>query len=278
MFSENQEHEELLDTPNSKNFEDATSKLEEWEQEPRSNETFEIGKAKKNSKCNLRKSLAWDSAFFTSAGTRLWMLGIYVVFFLGSIGCSLCFIGSAMCLVYSGVLDPDELSSIIEGVEKDEMHALPGIKEDVHMSCDSISTLESDSLTLESMEADIFEDIRASIQKSTKMSDLANGNSKVPSRVAGLQNGDCEHALPGINEDVCKSCESISTLESDSLTLEGLEADLFQDIRASIQKSSKTSDVANGNSKVPSGMAGFQTGDCKFSLHSLRTLYWPIED
>ena len=70
-----------------------------------------------------------------------------------------------MFLLYLGVLDPEELSSIIEGVEKDEKHALPAIKEDLYMSCESISTLGSDSLTLESVEADLFEDIRASIQK-----------------------------------------------------------------------------------------------------------------
>ncbi|KAF7818582.1 histone H3.v1-like isoform X2 [Senna tora] len=224
---ENQEHVELLDTPNSKNFEDATSKLEEWEQEPRPTETFEIGKAKKNSKCNLRKSLAWDSAFFTSAG----------------------------------VLDPEELSSIIEGVEKDEKHALPCIKEDVHLSCESLTTLESDSMTLESLEADLFEDIRASIQKSSNTSNATNGNRKMPSGMAGFQTGECKHALPGIKEDIRKSCESITTLESDSLTLESLETDLFEDIRASIQKSGKMSNVANGKSKVPSRVAGFQTGD-----------------
>lgn len=225
-LSENQEHAELLDTPNSKKFEDAVSKLEEWEQEPRPNETFEMGKAKKN-KCNLRKSLAWDSAFFTSAG----------------------------------VLDPEELSSIIEGAEKDEKHALPGIKEDLYMSCDSISTLESDSLTLESLEVDLFEDIRASIQKSGKMSEVASGNSKLTSGVAGSQTDDCKRPLPGIKEDVHKSCESVSALESDSLTLESIEANLFDEVRASIQKSSETSDVAIRNSQVSSGVVGLQTVD-----------------
>ncbi|KAJ1395973.1 hypothetical protein SESBI_32942 [Sesbania bispinosa] len=139
QHSENQNHDDLLYTPNSKKFEDAASKLEQWEHEPH---TSEIGKSKKNTKCNLRKSLAWDSAFFTSAG----------------------------------VLDPEELSSIIEGVEKE---ALPRIEEDVYKSCESISTLESDSLTLESveMEGDLFEDVRASIQKSSGKSNLT----KVPS-------------------------------------------------------------------------------------------------
>lgn len=67
LFSEDRELDEMLDTPNSKKFEDASTKIEEWEQEPRLNDSIDIGKTKK-SKCNLRKSLAWDTAFFTSAG------------------------------------------------------------------------------------------------------------------------------------------------------------------------------------------------------------------
>ncbi|KAI4349196.1 hypothetical protein L6164_009819 [Bauhinia variegata] len=182
---ENQEHAELLYTPNSKQFMDAANKLEEWEQAPQPNESLEIDKTKKKSKFNLRKSLAWDSAFFTSAG----------------------------------VLDPEELSSIIEGVEKDEKPALPGIQEDAY---------KHERHALPGIQ-EVYIDER--------------------------------HALPGIQEDVYKSCDSISTLESDSLTLESIEADLFEDIRASIQKSSKKSNAPNGNSEVPSEIVKIQTGE-----------------
>ncbi|KAG5055522.1 hypothetical protein JHK85_008032 [Glycine max] len=152
QHSENQEHSDILCTPNSKKFEDAATKLQQWEHDPHSNDSSGNGKPKKNSKCNLRKSLAWDSAFFTSAG----------------------------------VLDPEELTCIIEGVEKDEKHELPAIQEDVYKSCESISTLASDSLTFESvdMEGDLFEDVRASIQKSSKKSCPAASNTKVPSSPA----------------------------------------------------------------------------------------------
>lgn len=174
-----------------------------------------------------------------------------------------------MFLLYLGVLDPEELSSIIEGVEKDEKHTLPAIKEDLYMSCESISTLGSDSLTLESVEADLFEDIRASIQKSGKTPDVACGRNKVTLGVAGLQTDDCKEALPEIVEDVHRSCESISTLESDSLTLESMEANLFDDIRASIQKSSKSSKMVNRSSPVSSGVVGPQTaGGIFFFTHS----------
>ncbi|XWS55776.1 hypothetical protein CRYUN_Cryun09bG0029700 [Craigia yunnanensis] len=107
-------------------------------------DSLEQDKTRKNGKYNLRKSLAWDSAFFTSAG----------------------------------VLDPEELSSMLGGNEKGEIHALPGIEEDVNKSCESLTTLDSETLTLESLEADLFEDIRASIQKSNKVSDTANSSGK----------------------------------------------------------------------------------------------------
>ncbi|XP_019433275.1 PREDICTED: uncharacterized protein LOC109340146 isoform X2 [Lupinus angustifolius] len=152
-LSENEEQLDIFYTPNSKMFEDATTKFEHWDRKLNSNETTpsERENPKKNTKCNLRKSLAWDTAFFTNAG----------------------------------VLDAEELSSIIEGVEKDEKREN---EEDMYKSCDSISTLGSDSLTFdESVEGDLFEDIRASIQKSCKKSKLASDHCKLPSGISGLQ-------------------------------------------------------------------------------------------
>lgn len=115
------------------------------EQLPQPSLSVEPERTRRTGKCNLRKSLAWDSAFFTS----------------------------------EGVLEPEELSTMIEGAERGGKHMLPGIQEDdVHRSMDSISTFESDNLTLESIEADLFQDIRASIQKSSKSSSEANSSSK----------------------------------------------------------------------------------------------------
>ncbi|TYI44690.1 hypothetical protein ES332_A01G255100v1 [Gossypium tomentosum] len=107
-------------------------------------ESSEQEKTSKNGKYNLRKSLAWDSAFFTS----------------------------------EGFLEPEELSSMLGGNEKGQIQALPGIQEDVNKSYDSLTTLDSETLTLESLEADLFEDVRASIQKSNKVSVTANSSGK----------------------------------------------------------------------------------------------------
>ncbi|KAG5253161.1 cell wall protein [Salix suchowensis] len=106
-------------------------------------ESMEAERMKKKKKYNLRKSIAWDSAFFTSAG----------------------------------VLEPEELSTMMGGGK----HMLPGIDEDIHKSTDSISTLASDNLTLENLDTDLFGDIRASIQRSTKGSDVGNSTSEVVS-------------------------------------------------------------------------------------------------
>lgn len=60
--------------------------------------------------------------------------------------------------------------------------------------------------------------------------------------------------LPGIEEEVYRSMDSISTLESDSnLSLDCLEAELFQDIRASIQMSHKSFNLNSSSIKLSSG-------------------------
>ncbi|RZC83763.1 hypothetical protein C5167_046549 [Papaver somniferum] len=114
------------------------------------------GRSRKNGMCNLRKSLVWDSAFFTN----------------------------------DGVLDAEELSFISNGMRKAAPSTLPGIQEDVRRSAESSSTfnstLDGDSLTRESFEVDFFEDVRASIQRSSKLPNVANANSKVIPGVAGL--------------------------------------------------------------------------------------------
>ncbi|XP_072960575.1 uncharacterized protein [Typha angustifolia] len=94
-------------------------------------------KRNNSSKYNLRKSLAWDSAFFTS----------------------------------EGVLNPEELATVTSTLKKAETSALPGIPEETRRSGESISTLDSDGL--ENLEIELFDNVRASIQKSLGTSDKA---------------------------------------------------------------------------------------------------------
>ncbi|CAI0471544.1 unnamed protein product [Linum tenue] len=118
-------------------------------------ESLEPEQTKKNMKYNLRKSLAWDSAFFTSAG----------------------------------VLEPDELSSMMGKTEEREM--LPGIREELERSTDSLSTLASEGLTMENLEGDLFGDIRASIQKSSGSSCVASSKPN-----SGTRTGSVKAATP----------------------------------------------------------------------------------
>ena len=95
-----------------------------------------------------------------------------------------------MLFCESGVLDAEELSSMIDG-DKSETRMLPGIQEEIYRSTDTISTLESDTLTLESVEANLFEDVRASIQRSSNASKVADESIKVGSGVVAEDRSTC---------------------------------------------------------------------------------------
>ncbi|XP_075669180.1 uncharacterized protein LOC142638984 isoform X2 [Castanea sativa] len=69
-FSENEEHGsvELLESTDANTLEDTFGSFDHMEQVPQPSESKEPEMTTKNRKYNLRKSLAWDSAFHTSAG------------------------------------------------------------------------------------------------------------------------------------------------------------------------------------------------------------------
>ncbi|KAK1400108.1 flocculation protein FLO11-like [Heracleum sosnowskyi] len=138
---------------------DLSNGLDEQLQQPF--ETAEPVSLKKTGRYNLRKSLAWDSAFFESPG----------------------------------FLDAEDISTIIDGAEKGKLHLLPGIDEDVSRSTESISTLLSENLTLKSLEADLFEDIRASIQKSSKASGTSNAKRKAAAKETDKASKESEKPL-----------------------------------------------------------------------------------
>ena len=76
------------------------------------------------------------------------------------------------------------MSSMITNSDKIEKHILPGIQEELTGSTESISTLQSDSLIPESNDDDLFLDIRASIQRSSKKApNLINSSSKIAAMV-----------------------------------------------------------------------------------------------
>ncbi|XP_047042827.1 endochitinase A-like [Lolium rigidum] len=92
---------------------------------------------------NLRKSLAWDSAFFTG----------------------------------EGVLDTEELGIVNSTFRKAQgSRLLPGIAEELRRSTESTtSTIESESFLLESLDSDLFDNVRASVQRTLGKPDKAPG-------------------------------------------------------------------------------------------------------
>ncbi|KAL9264521.1 hypothetical protein AKJ16_DCAP09509 [Drosera capensis] len=64
-----------------------------------------------------------------------------------------------------------------------------------------------------------------------------------------------------ILEDISKSTDSVCSFKSDSLTLEGLEADLFCYVRASIQMSSKVSNSGTSSDMESTNISRARTAD-----------------
>ncbi|XP_039027679.1 uncharacterized protein LOC120161533, partial [Hibiscus syriacus] len=110
--------------------------------------------------CIARRSLAWDAAFFTSAGM----------------------------LTYTWGTESRRVVLVNNGYRKSETvtHILPGIEQEFWKSTESDSTLDSD-YSLSSLEIDLFDDMRASMQKSSKESNLLNSSSKLQSQT-GIPN------------------------------------------------------------------------------------------
>ncbi|CAB4301005.1 unnamed protein product [Prunus armeniaca] len=151
--------EELLQTMNSRNTGNAFNFLGQEEEILLPSESLEPERTRKPDNYNFRKSLAWDNAFFTSAG----------------------------------VLDSKELSIVNRGFRKCKANQLPGIEE-VWRSTESISTINSGCSSLASLEFELFEDNRSSVQKPTSSLKLKRGGgmqniytSKKPDASSGMR-------------------------------------------------------------------------------------------
>ncbi|KAG9453339.1 hypothetical protein H6P81_006243 [Aristolochia fimbriata] len=132
-----------------------TKVTEQMELLPVESEPSEAKQFGRAPKCNLRKSLAWDNAFFTS----------------------------------EGVLDAEELAMVTKTSRKAVAPSLPGIEEDLRRSTESNTTIGSESWALESIEVDLFDHLRASVRcsgdESDKTSDVSSSSSKAGSSKLG---------------------------------------------------------------------------------------------
>ncbi|KAF2318594.1 hypothetical protein GH714_009224 [Hevea brasiliensis] len=171
--------EELLETLNFKvgdNGADITGHVE-----PKSL-PFESTLTPTNVIDSLRKSLAWDSAFFTSAG----------------------------------VLDAEELSIINRGFRRPETLPFPRFEEEIWRSAESNSTTNSDCYSLASLEIDLFDDIKASIHKSLDASSNGATSTCKLKREKGRKNGHASK-IPHVSSGVKHADSSGESKPSSSL-------------------------------------------------------------
>uniref|UniRef100_A0A6N2M3B2 Uncharacterized protein n=1 Tax=Salix viminalis TaxID=40686 RepID=A0A6N2M3B2_SALVM len=168
----------------------------------------ETGASQSESEFNLRKSLAWDSAFFSSPGVldpeELETLSIRIVengvYTTGGAelrpvpsqaagpvknnGVDECALRKSLAwdsafFTSSGVLNAEELSLVNGGFRPSEAHLLPGIEE-VWGSTESNSTRNTASYSLASLEIDLLDNMRAFMQKSHEApSNTATSTGKV---------------------------------------------------------------------------------------------------
>ncbi|KAL3581456.1 hypothetical protein D5086_015788 [Populus alba] len=177
----------------------------------------ETDASQSESEFNLRQSLAWDSAFFTSPGVldpeELETLSIRVVDngvdtagggdlrsvpsrSAGPEGksaideCSLrkSLTWDSAFLTSSGVLSAEELSFVNGGFRLSQGHTRPGIKE-VWRSAESNSTRNADAYSLASLEIDLFDNMRVSMQKSNDASSAKETSSRKVRRENEMQRG-----------------------------------------------------------------------------------------
>ncbi|XP_038890687.1 uncharacterized protein LOC120080187 isoform X2 [Benincasa hispida] len=149
----------------------------------------------RDSKCNLRMSLAWDTAFFTSPGV-LEPEELFTALNSRNYDNVVNILGNEEHLLLSsqslepdtnskaenynyrnslawdngfftseGVLNPSELAIVNDGLKKSESHLVPVIEDEVWRSMESNNTFDSEGSSLTRLEMDLFEDIRASIPK-----------------------------------------------------------------------------------------------------------------
>ncbi|KAJ6322907.1 hypothetical protein OIU77_012694 [Salix suchowensis] len=149
------------------------------------------------SEFNLRKSLAWDSAFFTSPGVldpeELEALSI-----LGKSAIDECSLRRSLAwdsafFTSSGVLNAEELSLVNGGFRLSQGHTLPGIIE-VWRSAESNSTRNADAYSLASLEIDLFDNMRSSVQKSNDASSTRETSTRKVRRENEMQRGNTSKA------------------------------------------------------------------------------------
>lgn len=107
---------------------------------------------------SLRKSLAWDSEFFTSEGEPHGQLIVLILLKESMVKC----ISQSLLGFLIGVLNPEELAIYNSTYSKAIGLKLPEIHEELRKSAESTSTLDGGSQAFENFEVHFYENLRAS--------------------------------------------------------------------------------------------------------------------
>lgn len=161
-------------------FSEAAGKREKVDGLPPIMPQREENRTKSDSQFNLRNSLAWDSAFFTSPGIldpeelfevlKSEKLDPEMNSRVAECNARRSLAWDSAFFTSAGFLDQEELSMVNKSYMKSEARLLPGIDEDFLKSTESDSTISSE-LSLASLETDLFDHIKASsVHKSSKQS------------------------------------------------------------------------------------------------------------
>ncbi|KAL9422083.1 hypothetical protein AB3S75_034367 [Citrus x aurantiifolia] len=169
---------------------------------------------------DYRKSLAWDSAFFTSPGVLEPEELFQTLSFRPSRPLeqertsSVCQDNSRRSLAWdnafftsAGVLNPEELSLVNKGYRGSGRYLVPDTEEKNWRSAGTDSAAKSDGFHLASLENDLFDDLKAAFDNSTTVSNAANSSSNI-------RRGKC---LGDINSHSLKKSDASSRVKMKSL-------------------------------------------------------------
>ncbi|XP_048231420.1 uncharacterized protein LOC8263370 isoform X4 [Ricinus communis] len=192
---------------------------------------------------DLRKSLAWDSAFSNSPGLiyglKKHAQQVQCANFCSSFKFSVDFNFIYLFCTCSGVLDPEELFETLNLEIADNGVDMTGHRRPISLPSESMASARTSGISSlrKSLAWDSAFFTSAGVLDAEELS-VINRGFRSP-----------ELALhPGVKEEILRSAESNSLVNSDGYSLGSLEIDLPDDIRASMRKSRNAS--SNGASSA----------------------------
>ncbi|KAL5569241.1 hypothetical protein UlMin_025816, partial [Ulmus minor] len=221
-------------------------------------------------KYNVRKSLAWDDAFFTSPGVlepeelfrtsksrfRDEIIGLEEEILLPSgylepellSRVDRCNLRQSIAwdhafFTNAGLLDPEELSIVNKGFKNYDTH-LPGIEQDVSRSTESNYSLDSGTSSLTSLEMDLFEDMKASRPNSANTPSSSSSSLK-------LQRGKASKKLEASSQTRMKNTPPLRRLTIDSHANERCTKKASRSVPSQKQLSAGSGELNSSSSHKP---------------------------